>query len=107
MSGVRLLDAARSLVIRAAPTQSMRRARGATEHGRELSGHSGGEAERLTIARQDGDDLADLLAEALVQQAVPLVEDQRLQPREPRREPLVLHVIPQPAGRGDEQVHLP
>ncbi len=62
--------------------------------------HRRREEQRLPLDRQLGDDLPDVVDEAHVEHAVGLVEDQELDLSE--FQPVALHEIEQPAGRGDQ-----
>src|SRR5690625_5170771 len=64
--------------------------------------HRSGEQHRLTLARDLGDDLADVADEAHVEHAISLVEDEHLDAAQVDR--AALHVIEKAARRGDDDV---
>ena len=69
----------------------------------DLVREGGREQQVLPDRRQQRDDALDVGHEAHVQHAVGLVEDQHRDLVEHHR--LVLHVVEQPAGRGDQDLH--
>jgi hypothetical protein len=68
----------------------------------DLVGEGGGEEQVLPLRRQQREDAADVVDEAHVEHAVGLVEDEDLDLAQVDR--LLLHVVEQAPGRGDEDV---
>ncbi|MEY4487825.1 MAG: hypothetical protein RIQ79_333 [Verrucomicrobiota bacterium] len=70
--------------------------------GLDLRREGGGEKQALAAGGQEGDDAAELVAEAEIEQAVGLVEHEGRDGGE--REGVVVEQIEQAAGRGDENI---